>query len=139
MNNKIVSKSPDDLLSIASQLIKAHPLARIFAFYGKMGAGKTTFIKSLCQVLNVSDMVNSPTFALINQYQTDLGEPVFHFDFYRIKKIDEVLDIGYEDYFFSGFHCLIEWPEKIEHILPDETVKVVITEEETSGDRIFYF
>jgi tRNA threonylcarbamoyladenosine biosynthesis protein TsaE len=139
MNHKIVSTSPGDLQSVAGQLIQAHPDARIFAFYGAMGAGKTTFIKALCEVLGVFDTVNSPTFALINQYQTKLGEPVFHFDFYRIKKIEEVLDIGYEDYFYSGQYCLIEWPEKIEHLLPVGSVKVYITEEVNSGNRIFRF
>ena len=139
MNHKIVSTSPDDLQSIAGQLIQAHPEARIFAFYGAMGAGKTTFIKALCEVLGVFDIVNSPTFALINQYKTEVEEPVFHFDFYRIKKIEEVLDIGYEDYFYSGSYCLIEWPEKIEHLLPVGSVKVDITEEEISGDRIYRF
>jgi tRNA threonylcarbamoyladenosine biosynthesis protein TsaE len=139
MNHKIISNSPDDLRSVARRLIRAHPDARIFAFYGEMGAGKTTFIKALCQELGVSDTVNSPTFALINQYQTELDGPVFHFDFYRIKKIAEVLDIGYEDYFYSGSYCLIEWPEKIEHLLPEETVKVNIVVEESGGERIFSF
>ncbi len=139
MDQKILSNSPDDLRSVAGQLIHLHPDARIFAFYGEMGAGKTTFIKALCKALGVYDMVNSPSFALINQYQTETDEPVFHFDFYRIKKIGEVLDIGYEDYFYSGSYCLIEWPEKIEHLLPEGTVKVSIVIDESSGGREFSF
>jgi len=139
MNHKIISISPNDLQSVAEQLIRVHPEARIFAFYGAMGVGKTTFIKALCKVLGVHDTVNSPSFALINQYQTEEDESIFHFDFYRIKKIEEVLDIGYEDYFYSGSYCLIEWPEKIEHLLPDGTVKVEISENESRGDRFFCF
>jgi tRNA threonylcarbamoyladenosine biosynthesis protein TsaE len=139
MTHKVVSNSPDDLQIVASQLLKAHPMARMFAFFGEMGAGKTTFIKALCAELGVIDTVNSPTFALVNQYQDDRGEPVFHFDFYRIKKIEEVLDIGYEDYFYSGSYCFIEWPELIEYLLPDETVRVNIAVDESSGKRVFRF
>ena len=139
MSQQIISKSPDDLQIIAQRILDAHPEARIFAFYGAMGAGKTTFIKAMCKTLGVTDMVNSPTFALINQYQTEMGGPVYHFDFYRIRNIDEVLDIGYEDYFYGGEYCLIEWPEKIEHLLPDGTVRVDITEDEESGNRIFSY
>ena len=139
MGQQIISKSPDDLQSVAGQLIMAHPEARIFAFYGAMGAGKTTFIKAMCKILGVTDMVNSPTFALINQYQTKKGEPVYHFDFYRIRKVEEAMDMGYEDYFYGGGHCLIEWPEKIEFLLPDETVRVNIVEDTESGKRVFSF
>jgi tRNA threonylcarbamoyladenosine biosynthesis protein TsaE len=119
--------------------LKTHPTARIFAIFGKMGAGKTTFIKALCAFLGVTETVNSPTFALVNQYITPMGENIFHFDFYRIKKIEEVLDIGYEDYFYSGSFCFIEWPEKIEELLPPDAVKVVITENEENGNRIFNY
>jgi len=139
MKQKVVSKSIDDLYLVAGELIRTHPTARIFAFYGEMGAGKTTFIKALCTALGVDDNVSSPTFALVNQYQMVDGDTVFHFDFYRIKKIEEVLDIGYEDYFYSGSYCLIEWPEKIEQLLPDETLRVNITVEESSGERVFSF
>jgi tRNA threonylcarbamoyladenosine biosynthesis protein TsaE len=139
MKQKVVSKSIDDLHLVAGELLRTHPATRIFAFYGEMGAGKTTFIKALCTALGVNDNVSSPTFALVNQYQMADGDPVFHFDFYRIKKIEEVLDIGYEDYFYSGSYCLIEWPEKIEHLLPEETLRVNITVEETGGERIFSF
>jgi tRNA threonylcarbamoyladenosine biosynthesis protein TsaE len=107
----------------------------IFAFYGKMGAGKTTFIKAICEQLGVEDVITSPTFAIVNEYQSaTTGEQIFHFDFYRVKKIEEVYDMGYEDYFYSGARCFIEWPELIEDLLPDDTVKVKI--EETEKGRI---
>ena len=101
----------------------------VFAFYGKMGAGKTTFIKALCDVLGVDDVVNSPTFAIVNEYHSNvLNGPVFHFDFYRIKHVDEAFDIGTDDYFYSGAPCFIEWPELIEPLLPDNAVRVDIDE-----------
>ena len=101
----------------------------VFAFYGKMGAGKTTFIKALCDVLGVDDVVNSPTFAIVNEYHSKvLNGPVFHFDFYRIKQVDEAFDIGTDDYFYSGAPCFIEWPELIEPLLPDNAVRVDIDE-----------
>ena len=103
---------------------------RIFAFYGKMGAGKTTFIKSICEALGVTDTVNSPTFAIVNEYADGNGEPIFHFDMYRIKSIAELYNLGYEDYFFSDALCLIEWPELAEELLPEDTAKVTIEENE---------
>ena len=106
----------------------------VFAFYGKMGAGKTTFIKAICEELGVEDVITSPTFAIVNEYTADAG-PVFHFDFYRIKKLEEVYDMGFEDYFYSGSLCLIEWPELIEEVLPEDAVKVHITEN-PDGTRI---
>ena len=106
----------------------------VFAFYGKMGAGKTTFIKAICEELGVEDVITSPTFAIVNEYTADAG-PVFHFDFYRIKKLEEVYDMGFEDYFYSGSLCLIEWPELIEEVLPENAVKVYITEN-PDGSRI---
>ncbi len=101
---------------------------RIVAFYGSMGAGKTTFIKAICNVLGVTDAVNSPTFAIVNEYLAADGSNIYHFDFYRIKKLEEAYDIGYENYFYSGNLCLIEWPELIEELLPDDAVRVHITE-----------
>ena len=99
----------------------------VFAFYGKMGAGKTTFVKALCKQLGVEDEVNSPTFAIINEYRSQTtAELIYHFDFYRIKKLEEVYDLGYEDYFYSGALCFIEWPELVEELLPDDTIKVNI-------------
>ena len=112
---------------------------RVFAFYGKMGAGKTTFTKAVCEELGVTDTVASPTFAIVNEYRSDTtGELIYHFDFYRIKKLDEVYDMGYEDYFYSGALCFIEWPELIEEILPDDAVRVSIAEQE-DGSRLVTF
>jgi len=110
----------------------------VFAFYGKMGAGKTTFIKSLCKELGVEDEVNSPTFAIINEYRSNTAELIYHFDFYRIKKIDEVYDLGYEDYFYSGALCFIEWPELVEDLLPLDARKVTISEN-ADGSRTISF
>ena len=100
----------------------------IFAFYGKMGSGKTTFIKALCEELGVDEGITSPTFAIVNEYHSPTVGPIYHFDFYRIKKLEEVYDMGYEDYFYSGRLCLIEWPELIEELLPDDAVRVYIEE-----------
>lgn len=114
------------LNTVAKNLISQFPDHRIFAFYGKMGAGKTTFIQSVCKTLGSDDNVTSPTFALINEYKTDRLLSIFHFDFYRINKIEEAFDLGYEDYLYSGNYCLIEWPEMIEPLLPGNIVKVKI-------------
>ena len=99
---------------------------RIFAFYGKMGSGKTTFIKSLCEELGVTDAINSPTFAIVNEYEDRDGNTIYHFDFYRIKSLAEVYNMGYEEYFYSGDLCLVEWPEKIEPLLPEDTMVIKI-------------
>ena len=108
----------------------------VFAFYGKMGAGKTTFIKAVCEELGVEDVITSPTFAIVNEYRSDAsGELIYHFDFYRVKKIEEVYDMGFEDYFYSGALCFIEWPELCEEVLPEDTVKVMI-EETPDGTRV---
>ncbi|MBQ2123057.1 MAG: tRNA (adenosine(37)-N6)-threonylcarbamoyltransferase complex ATPase subunit type 1 TsaE [Bacteroidaceae bacterium] len=107
----------------------------VFAFRGAMGAGKTTFIKALCAALGVDDVVTSPTFAIVNEYRSETtGELIYHFDFYRIKKLDEAYDMGCEDYFYSGAVCLIEWPELVEDLLPGNTVWVDI-KEEADGSR----
>ncbi len=107
----------------------------VFAFNGKMGAGKTTFIKAICEELGVTDVINSPTFAIINEYRSDTtAELIYHFDFYRINNIQEAYNIGVEDYFESGALCFIEWPEKIEELLPENTVFVTIEEQE-DGSR----
>lgn len=107
----------------------------VLAFYGPMGVGKTTFIKELCRVLEVEDTVNSPSFALVNEYQTAAGTPVYHFDFYRIKNIAEAVDMGAEEYFYTpGALCLIEWPERIEPMLPPETYRITM-ETLPSGER----
>ena len=126
-----------DLNSIdtaAEQLVNNMGNRRIFAFYGKMGAGKTTFIRAVCHKLGVEEEVTSPSFAIVNEYRSDtLGESIFHFDFYRIKKIEEVYDLGYEDYFYGGGLNFIEWPELIEPLLPEDTVKVEIAENSDGG------
>lgn len=126
----------EDIDRAAREFIAAIGNRRIFAFYGKMGAGKTTFIKAICKALGTTDVVTSPTFAIVNEYDTASGRPVFHFDFYRIKRLTEVFDIGYEEYFYhSDGLCFIEWPELIEDLLPDDTVRVSITEQ-SDGSRL---
>jgi tRNA threonylcarbamoyladenosine biosynthesis protein TsaE len=122
--------SLNEINYIAGKFLEAHPADRIFAFYGQMGAGKTTFIKALCEQLHVVDYVTSPTFALVNEYQTAGSKSVYHLDFYRIKNIQEAYDIGYEEYFSSVAYCFIEWPELIETLLPAVTVKVIVRETE---------
>lgn len=114
------------LPEIAKKLMAQFPEERVFAFYGKMGAGKTTFIQSVCKTLGSDDTVTSPTFALINEYNSPKAGSIFHFDFYRIKNLEEVFDLGYEDYLYSGSYCLIEWPELIESLLPENMVRVSI-------------
>ena len=117
---------------------------KVYAFYGKMGAGKTTFIKAICEELGVEDVITSPTFAIINEYSITTphapltSDVIYHFDFYRIKKLEEVYDMGYEDYFYSGALCFIEWPELIEEVLPEDAVKVQIIEKE-DGTRAILF
>ena len=123
------------LPSAAQQFAAAMGDRTIFAFYGQMGSGKTTFIRALCEALGVTESVNSPTFAIVNEYLSGTGNPIYHFDFYRIKSLQEALDIGLEDYLYSGHLCLIEWPEYIEKLLPEETVRVAIEEQE-DGSRI---
>jgi tRNA threonylcarbamoyladenosine biosynthesis protein TsaE len=107
----------------------------VFAFYGDMGSGKTTFIKAVCEELGVQEPVTSPTFAIINEYRDKNGKSIYHFDFYRIKKIEEVFDFGYEDYFYSGNLCFIEWPELIESLLPENVVRLSLRQTE-NGTRI---
>ncbi len=116
------------LQASARLLLNEFSQDRIFAFYGSMGAGKTTFIKALCNEMGSEDYVTSPTFALINEYSTSNGSVIYHFDFYRIKKLEEAFDLGYEDYIYSGNYCFIEWPEMIEALLPEGIVEVRITE-----------
>ena len=128
---EIKINSLDNIREAAKQFIAAMEDNTVFAFYGKMGAGKTTFIKAICEELGVTDVINSPTFAIVNEYRSDeTGELIYHFDFYRIKKLDEVYDMGYEDYFYSGALCFIEWPELVEEVLPGDAVKVTIEEME---------
>ena len=127
--------SLDTIHEAAKDFIKGMGNGKVFAFYGKMGAGKTTFIKALCEVLGVKDVITSPTFAIINEYTDGNDNPIYHFDFYRIKKLEEVYDMGYEDYFYSGNLCLLEWPELVEDVLPENVIKVTI-EEQPDGSRL---
>ena len=128
---EIKINSLDNIHEAAKQFIAAMEDNTVFAFYGKMGAGKTTFIKAICEELGVTDVINSPTFAIVNEYRSDeTGELIYHFHFYRIQKLDEVYDMGYEDYFYSGALCFIEWPELVEEVLPGDAVKVIIEEGE---------
>ena len=125
----ITLTSLEELPDVARQLIDIinDRQASVIAFYGPMGAGKTTLIREIAAQLGVQDTVTSPTFALINQYMDSTGHPVNHFDFYRINKLSEAFDMGYEEYFYSGDLCLVEWPEKIEELLPDDTLRVIIS------------
>ncbi len=127
MNYNLTINSTDDLHRVAREFLNAIGEHRLVAFFGKMGVGKTTFIKAICEVLGVTDVVNSPTFSIVNEYDYE-GERIFHFDFYRLKKAEEAYDFGIEEYFASGCFCLMEWSENIESILPDECLRVTITE-----------
>ena len=127
MNNKIIINGIDDIGRAAKEFLQLRPPLPAIALYGEMGAGKTTFTKALCRALNVMEGVNSPTFTLINEYTTEGGELIFHFDFYRINKLEEAFDIGFEEFVDSGYLCIIEWPEKIEQILPPDTLRVKIS------------
>ena len=124
-----------DIDLAAAEFLDKFKKQRLFAFFGEMGAGKTTFIQALCRKLDVIDVVNSPTFTIVNEYHAENSIAIYHFDFFRIKKIEEVFDFGYEDYFYSGNYCFIEWPELIANILPDNAVLVKITIEQ-GGARI---
>lgn len=126
----------EQLSVVTDYLISLREEADVIAFFGSMGAGKTTLIKDLCHRMGVTDEVNSPTFAIVNEYVTEEGESVYHFDFYRIKKLEEAYDIGFENYFDSGNLCLIEWPEMIEPLLPDKYIRVEIRQGETDDSRI---
>ncbi|MBP5326383.1 MAG: tRNA (adenosine(37)-N6)-threonylcarbamoyltransferase complex ATPase subunit type 1 TsaE [Bacteroidales bacterium] len=134
MTEHTISKySADDLPEVAKQLLSLFPQERFYAFFGSMGVGKTTLIKELCRQLGVKQNVSSPTFAIVNEYSDYNGEPIYHFDFYRLKKIEEAYDIGYEEYFYSGYYCFTEWTEKIESILPEHYIRIEI--KETAGLR----
>jgi tRNA threonylcarbamoyladenosine biosynthesis protein TsaE len=132
-------KSINEIREAARQFVSEIGNRRVFAFYGTMGAGKTTFIKAVCEELGVTDVITSPTFAIVNEYSPSSdflpSSKIYHFDFYRIKKLEEVYDMGYEDYFYSGALCFIEWPELIEELLPEDAVKVSIVEQE-DGSRL---
>jgi tRNA threonylcarbamoyladenosine biosynthesis protein TsaE len=124
MSYKISSE--EELVGVAKSLLNDFSDKKIILFYGEMGVGKTTLIKVLCKQLGVEEATNSPTFSIVNEYLTTSQKSIYHFDFYRIEKEEEVFDMGYEDYFYSGNFCFIEWPEKIPNLLPEEVVKVSI-------------
>jgi tRNA threonylcarbamoyladenosine biosynthesis protein TsaE len=124
----LIEYALDDIDQTACKFLQLTSGCKYFAFYGKMGAGKTTFIKALCRSLGVNGTVTSPTFALVNEYDAGNNGLVYHFDFYRINKPEEVFDFGGEEYFSSGNYCFVEWPEKAEFILPPDVCKVVIRE-----------
>lgn len=125
---KIKINSIADIKTAAQEFINNINGSTVFAFYGSMGAGKTTFIKAVCECLGVDDVITSPTFAIVNEYHADNeAKVIYHFDFYRIKKLEEVYDMGYEDYFYSNSLCFIEWPELIEELLPTNAKKVTIS------------
>lgn len=137
-NMEIKIKSLDNIREAAKAFLDSMGTGKVFAFYGKMGAGKTTFIKAICEELGVTDVITSPTFALVNEYTAADGSSIYHFDFYRIKKLDEVYDMGYEDYFYGGSLCFLEWPELIEEILPEDVTKVTITEEADGSRKVMW-
>lgn len=123
MNFSFIIKNENELDEIAQQVLKKYNL-KIFLFYGEMGVGKTRFIKSLCKGLNVLDVVSSPTFSIVNQYLNKNDDFIYHFDFYRTNNKEEIFDIGYEEYIYSSSYCFIEWPEKIESLLPNNYIKI---------------
>ncbi|HUX54023.1 MAG TPA: tRNA (adenosine(37)-N6)-threonylcarbamoyltransferase complex ATPase subunit type 1 TsaE [Williamwhitmania sp.] len=135
----IVAKDLTELPAVAEHILKAFEGKRIFAFQGLMGAGKTTLIKELCRQMNVVDVVSSPTFALVNEYFTDKGSSVFHFDFYRIQSVEEAFDFGYEEYFFGEGICLIEWPEVIDTLIPEEAIVIKIEVMQDESRRFSFF
>ena len=129
--------STDDLPKVSEAILDARGTRTVLIFRGEMGAGKTTLIRALCDAMGVADTVSSPTFALVNEYHDRDGMSIFHFDFYRINRIEEAFDLGYEEYFYGGGLCLVEWPEKIESLLPEDamTIQIEVTGTETRTIR----
>ena len=125
---KIIVNCVDDLMLASNKIIKSFNDNKVICFYGEMGVGKTTLIKSLCKVLKVQDLVNSPTFSIVNEYRNDVSDVIYHFDFYRIDSINEAMDIGCHEYFYSDRYCFIEWPNKIEQILPQYRLNIEISQ-----------
>ena len=138
MQLKLVCDNLHSLDSAASQILSTFSAHRVFALFGKMGAGKTTFIKALCRRLHVKDVVNSPTFAIVNEYINTKGESIYHFDFYRLKKESEAIDIGYEEYIYSGCYCFMEWPEMIENLLPEGYITIRLEADDDTEVRTIY-
>ncbi len=134
---QLTINSLEELPKVAQALLSYANDQKFFIFEGEMAAGKTTFIKAFCEALGVNDVVSSPTFSIVNEYESNHG-PVYHFDFYRLKNLQEAYDIGYEEYFYSGSYCLVEWPSKVEEVLPETYIKVQITVTD-NGQRLFEF
>lgn len=127
MKHEVIIRGTEDLDRAAAEFLEKIGNNNLIAFFAPMGAGKTTFTTAICRALGVTDPVGSPTFAIVNEYMRADGEPMYHFDFYRINKLSEAMDIGLEDYLYSGCLCIMEWPENIEELLPEETLMVRIT------------
>jgi tRNA threonylcarbamoyladenosine biosynthesis protein TsaE len=125
--NTFTASSLAEINSVANELIIHFAGKKVIAFYGEMGVGKTTLIKALCKAMGVTDVVSSPTYSLVNEYVTSTGSTVFHFDFYRINSIEEVYDMGFEEYFDSGNYCFVEWPEKVAELLPNKVLKIALS------------
>ena len=136
---QFLAHSIPELRKAARHIIEAFPEERVFALQGNLGAGKTMMIKFFCEFLNVTDMVTSPSFGIINEYQSEIGDLIYHFDFYRIKRLEEVMDIGYEEYIFSGSYCFMEWPEKIQELLPQHFVYISIMVQPEDESRLITF
>ena len=135
---EIIINGTGDLDRAARVFLEKSAGSPIVAFYGQMGAGKTTFITALCKALGVKDLVTSPTFTIVNEYRDGSGNPVYHFDFYRINRLSEAMDIGLFEYFDSGFPCFMEWPEMIQELLPEETLKVQILTDDENTRRLLF-
>ena len=138
MTHQIHIPNTQSLPQAAAAFLQTIGNAKLLAFYGAMGVGKTTFVKALCEAMGVQDVVNSPTFAIVNEYTDAQGEAVYHFDFYRIKKQAELFDLGFDNYSDSGCFCLMEWPELVEELLPDETLRIHLVEQ-ADGSRLLTF
>lgn len=136
MEKSLTCNSIEELPEIANSIVSFAGTNKIWLFYGEMGSGKTTLIKQICDLLNVGENVSSPTYSIVNEYQNEEGEIFYHFDFYRIRNEAEAFDIGYEDYFFSGNCCFIEWPEKIPNLIPEGSFKIEISMLENSSRLI---
>lgn len=136
--HEIIINGTADLDRAAKVFLEKSAGSPIVAFYGQMGAGKTTFITALCRALGVEDVVTSPTFTIVNEYRDGKGDPVYHFDFYRINRLSEAMDIGLFEYFDSGFPCFMEWPEMIQELLPEETLKVQILTDDENTRRLLF-
>jgi len=136
---ELICEKPDELDIIAEQLLVLHPKSMIFAFYGKLGAGKSTFIKSICRKLNVTDTVISPSFGILHEYKTRNNSSVYHFDFFRIKNISEFFDLGCEEYFYSGSYCFIEWPEKLRISFLKAMLLFLLKKKKVKGSSNFNF